>query len=297
MDLIDNYMQKLIDELNEELINSIYQKIPTGKKLRSKLIIKIAGENKNSIKLSSIIELIHMASLLHDDVIDEADKRRGVSSINALFGDKTAIMLGDILYSKAFFELADMDKNIAKIVSEAVTKLSIGELLDVEMSREFNSEEEKYYNMIYKKTASLIEASSASASILANRDIEKYKVYGKNLGIAFQIIDDILDIISDSKTLGKPALNDFREGKTTLPYIYLYHSLNEEDKNRLKSLFKKELDESSLNWIKGKMREHNCIERSIKRAKELGNEALEVIKDEKNGDLEKIIKDMIEREY
>ncbi len=290
-------MQKLINQLDENLINSLYQKIPTGKKLRSKLIIKIAGENENSIKLSSIIELIHMASLLHDDVIDEADRRRGVSSINALFGDKTAIMLGDILYSKAFFELADMDKNIAKFVSEAVTKLSIGELLDVEMSREFNSDEEKYYNMIYKKTASLIEASSASASILANRDIEKYKVYGKNLGLAFQIIDDILDIISDSKTLGKPALNDFREGKTTLPYIYLYHSLNEEDKNRLKSLFKKDLNETSLNWIKNKMREHNCIEKSLKRAKELGNEALEVIKDEKNGDLEKIIKDMIEREY
>ena len=238
-----------------------------------------------------------MASLLHDDVIDDAKTRRGVDSINASFGNKRSIMLGDILYSKAFYELTSFDEKISKIVSNAVTLLSIGELLDVEFTKNFNSDIDKYFDMIYKKTASLIEASSLSAALLCQKNGDKFRVYGRNLGLAFQIIDDVLDIVSDSKTLGKPALNDFREGKTTLPYIYLYNYLDSSDKERLKSMFKKELDSEQSNWIKLKMQESNAVEDSINYAKKLGLEALESIKDEKNLELEKVIKDMIEREF
>ena len=297
MEAVEKLMHKFINSLDNKLIQELYAKVPSGKKLRTKLILKIAGENQESVKLSAIVELIHMASLLHDDVIDDANTRRGVSSINALFGNKRAIMLGDILYSKAFFELTSMDSKVAKVISNAVTMLSIGELLDVEFTQNFNDSQEKYYDMIYKKTASLIEASAIGASLIASKESEKFKIYGKNLGLAFQIIDDVLDIVSDSKTLGKPALNDFVEGKSTLPYIYLYEYLDEDGKKRLKSLFKKELNEDESNWIKIKMNESSAVANSIKKAKELGYEALEAIKGENNGELEKVIKDMIEREF
>ncbi len=294
---VENLMLSFVEEFDNEFIKTLYQRIPSGKKLRTKLILKIADKNDQSIKLASIIELIHMASLLHDDVIDEADTRRNVDSINAIFGNNRAIMLGDILYSKAFYELTSFDEKIAKVISNAVTSLSIGELLDVEFTESFNSDIDKYFDMIYKKTASLIEASAITSAILAGKDTEKFKTYGKNLGLAFQIIDDVLDIISDSKILGKPALNDFKEGKTTLPYIYLYNSLNTDDKLKLKSMFKKNLTKNELDWIKLNMQKTKSIEKSVKLAKKLGLEALDAIKDEKNPELEKVIKDMIEREF
>ncbi len=195
------------------------------------------------LQLSSaaIVEMIHAASLLHDDVIDNATQRRGVKSINAIFGDKSAIMVGDILYSKAFYELVDFDRDIAKSISNAVVLLSIGERKDVYLSEKFNPDIELYKEMIYQKTAVLIESASEVAAILAGKDREIYKRYGRNLGVAFQMIDDILDIISDSKTLGKPALSDFKEGKTTLPYIYLYNELDSKGKEKLSTTGERDL--------------------------------------------------------
>ena len=198
--------------------------------LRSKLILKIAGQTKESIKLCAIIEMIQSASLLHDDVIDEADTRRGKPSINALFDNKTSIMFGDILYSKAFSELTLMDKQIAYTVADAVTKLSIGELMDVELANSFNSSYDLYFEMIYNKTASLIEASAKAAALLVQKDPTSFALYGKNLGLAFQMIDDILDITQDSQTLGKPAMLDFVEGKVTIPYLLLYERIDNKDK-------------------------------------------------------------------
>ncbi|OHE21220.1 MAG: octaprenyl-diphosphate synthase, partial [Sulfurimonas sp. RIFOXYD2_FULL_37_8] len=193
-----------------------------GKRLRAKLILKIADSNEKAPLLAAIVELIHGASLLHDDVIDEATLRRGVASVNATDGSKTAVMLGDILYSKAFTELVSFEKEIARIIASSVTALSKGEMMDVKMADEFNSDEEKYLDMLYLKTATLIEASAEAAAILAGKDSHSHALYGKNLGLSFQIIDDILDITSDEAILGKPAMNDFVEGKCTLPYIYLY---------------------------------------------------------------------------
>ncbi len=134
---------------------------------------------RSQLNYDAIVEMIHAASLLHDDVIDESDTRRGKSSINALFDNKTAIMFGDVLYSKAFTQLSQMDKEIAYTVSNAVTLLSIGEMLDVDLTQSFNTSYDKYLDMIYKKTASLIEASAKAAAILASLDKEKYALYGK----------------------------------------------------------------------------------------------------------------------
>ncbi|RXJ76085.1 octaprenyl-diphosphate synthase [Aliarcobacter skirrowii] len=274
----------------------LLEKLATGKMLRSKLILKIAGVNSETIKLCAVVEMIHAASLLHDDVIDEADTRRGKPSINALYDNKTSIMFGDILYSRAFTELSQMDKKVAYYVSNAVTELSIGEMMDVDLTQSFNNSYDKYLTMIYKKTASLIEASARSAAIIAGLDSEKYALYGKNLGLAFQMIDDILDITSDSKTLGKPAMLDFVEGKVTIPYLYLYERV--EDKEYLKSLYKKSLNEDELNWIKTQMQNTNALNDAIKEAKQTGLLAISSIKDEKNSEeLINIMKAMIERDF
>lgn len=293
---VKDQIKTFVKECNDEKSLVLLDKLATGKMLRSKLVLKIAGVTEQSVKLCAIIEMIHAASLLHDDVIDEADTRRGQPSVNALYDNKTSIMFGDILYSKGFTELTSMPHEIAHTVSSAVTLLSIGEMLDVDLTNSFNTSYEKYNDMIYKKTASLIEASAKSAAILAGLPKENYALYGKNLGLAFQMIDDILDITQDSDTLGKPAMLDFVEGKVTIPYLLLHERL--EDKSKLESLYKKELTHEESSWIKQMMEETNALADSIKLAKDLGNEAIEAVKDEKDSEtLIFIMKAMIEREF
>ena len=297
LEKVELLMTQMIESLHDKQVIELFHKIPKGKRLRAKLILKIAGSSDEAYKLAAIVELIHAASLLHDDVIDDALMRRGEESINAVFGNKTSIMLGDILYSKGFSSLTTLPKDVAYKVSNAVALLSVGELMDVNLSNRFNFDEELYMDMIYKKTASLIEAASASAAILVGKNVKIYELYGKNLGLAFQIIDDVLDITQDSKKLGKPSMHDFKEGKTTLPYIYLYSRVDQKQKQRLKSLFKKDLSEDDRIWIKDKMRETSSLDDSVKYAKKLGFEAMNIIKDENNDSLEKIIKEMIERDF
>ena len=276
---------------------SLFDKLPAGKRLRAKLILKIAGESEDAVKLAAVVELIHAASLLHDDVIDDAQTRRGIDSINAIFGNKTAIMLGDILYSKGFSELTAFPQEISKTVADSVTMLSVGELMDVELSKSLNVNQELYFDMIYKKTAVLIEAAAKSAAILAGKNPDSFALYGKNLGLAFQIIDDVLDITMDAKTLGKPALHDFEEGKTTLPYIYLLEKLEGSEKERLESLYKKSLNEEESMWVQSIMIEHGAIEKCVKLAQKLGYEAINAIESEKDASLEMVIKNMIERDF
>ncbi len=296
LETVKNQIKDFVKECNDEKSLKLLENLATGKMLRSKLILKIAGVNTESIKLCAVVEMIHAASLLHDDVIDEADTRRGKPSVNALYDNKTSIMFGDILYSKAFTQLTLMDKKIAYTVSNAVTLLSIGEMLDVDLTNTFNTSYEKYNDMIYKKTASLIEAAAKAAAILAGLDEEKYALYGKNLGLAFQMVDDILDITSDSNTLGKPAMLDFVEGKVTIPYLLLHDRLA--DKSKLEELYKKELTIEQSSWIKEQMNKTNALEDSIKMAKDIGNEAIKAVKDEENSEtLVFIMKAMIEREF
>jgi octaprenyl-diphosphate synthase len=206
-------------------------------------------------------------------------------------------MLGDILYSKGFYELNNISAEVAKIVSNAVTQLSLGELKDVSLSGSFNLDREVYLEMIYQKTASLIEASAGAAALLAGKPKEIYMTYGRNLGIAFQMIDDLLDITSDAATLGKPALHDFTEGKTTLPYIYLYEALDDVEKSILASLHAKVLNQDEQQWILSRMKEHKIIERSYLEAKILIDEAIEIMNAQGEEALSGIAKEMIERDF
>jgi octaprenyl-diphosphate synthase len=295
LSLVKNQIKEFVKECGDKKSLELLDMLAQGKMLRSKLILKIAGVSDDSLKLCAVVEMIHAASLLHDDVIDESDTRRGKPSINALFDNKTAIMFGDILYSKAFTELSQMDKKIAYTISNAVTLLSIGEMLDVDLTNHFNNSYDKYFDMIYKKTASLIEASAKAAALLCGKDEQSFALYGKNLGLAFQMIDDILDITQDSATLGKPAMLDFVEGKVTIPYLLLHERI--ENKEKLESLYKKPLSEDETAWIKNEMIKNNVLIDSISQAQKLGYEAVEAIKNDENEDLKNIMNQMINREF
>ena len=329
LDQIDLIMKSFIADCGYELASEMFDRLSPGKKLRSKLLLNIAQKDEKSLRLCAIIELIQAASLLHDDVIDESSVRRGKPSINATYGSKNAVMLGDILYSKAYFELSKFESRIAAALSGAVTKLAVGELMDVSLSDDFNDDASKYLQMIYLKTSALIEEVARCGAFLkfgsaenrgeisdisgaknedeipsAAKDHDKissasakFGEYGKNLGLAFQIIDDILDVTQSSEALGKPSLSDFAEGKTTLPYIYLYENLDDAQRQKLKSFFKKQLRESEISWIKTKFSEHGIIERCINEARAYGQKALEAVAEFKNDKLEQIVRDMIDREF
>jgi octaprenyl-diphosphate synthase len=294
---VERKIEQFVAELNDKEVSALYTKLPHGKRLRAKLILKIAGSNLSVVKTAAVVEMIHAASLLHDDVIDDAYTRRNRPSVNALYGNKTAIMLGDILYSKGFFELNNISPEVSKLVSNAVIQLSLGELKDVSLSKTFNLDKNIYLDMIYQKTASLIEASAGAAALLAGKPKDAYMTYGRNLGLAFQMIDDILDITSDSATLGKPALHDFVEGKTTLPYIYLYEVLNVDEKEKLSSLHAKILKDEDQIWILTEMKKHKIIEKSYLEAKTLIDEAISLMDSHGEAALSGIAKEMIEREF
>ena len=263
MQKVYEFMEQKFCEIKE------FSKIPKGKGVRAKLIMFI---NPSAIPLASAVEAIHLASLLHDDVIDESSLRRGKKSINALYGDKMAIMLGDIIFAKALKWLVQYDKLAGIALADTIYMLSMGEMEDVKLSTQMNLDKDKYLSMIYKKTSVLIEMACRESARLAGFDSEKYAKYGKNLGLVFQIIDDILDIVSDEKTLGKPVMNDLYEGKMTLPFIYMYEYLDKKDKEYFKTLFKKRLTKNEENWIKNKIKP--AIKRSYEEAKKLAKDGI-----------------------
>ncbi|WP_457750037.1 polyprenyl synthetase family protein [Sulfurimonas sp.] len=295
MQRVEAQIKRLIDECNYDEVTRLFSILKGGKRLRAKLILKIAPEHKDAPLLAAIVELIHAASLLHDDVIDDAMTRRGEASVNATDGSKTAVMLGDILYSKAFTELVAFDKEVAQTIAASVTALSKGEMMDVKMAQSFNGDEKRYLDMLYLKTATLIEAAAKASALLSGKNAKKHALYGRNLGLSFQIIDDILDITADEKILGKPAMNDYVEGKCTLPYIYLYKALDETDKAKLLDLHAKKPTPEELHWMQTKMKEHKTVEKSFKLAQKLSDEAKAAMSEDE--DLVNILDTMIKRSY
>jgi octaprenyl-diphosphate synthase len=295
MQRVEAEIARLIQEIEYTEVTRLFNMLSGGKRLRAKLILKIAKSHEDAPLLAAIVELIHGASLLHDDVIDEAKTRRGVASVNATEQSKVAVMLGDILYSKAFTELLSFDKEVAQTIAASVTALSKGEMMDVKMAQTFNADAHLYLDMLYLKTATLIEAAAKASALLAGKDAQKYALYGKNLGLSFQIIDDILDITASAEVLGKPALNDYVEGKCTLPYIYLYEALDDEEKEKLVSLHAKELSDEQSAWIKEKMQEHKSIEKAFALASKLSDEAQEIVSDDV--ELVAILSAMMQRSY
>ncbi len=216
-----------------------------GKQIRP-LLVFLSAKLFNNITPStyyaaSLIELMHTATLIHDDVVDNSYERRGMFSVNALWKNKVAVLLGDYFLAKGLILAVDKNEyKLLHIVSEAVREMSEGELLQIEKARKIDITEDLYYTIIYKKTASLISACTLAGAISANANQEdciKLKELGKNIGMAFQIKDDLFDFNIHNKT-GKPAGNDIREQKYTLPIIYTLKQSNSEDKKTLLKLLK-----------------------------------------------------------
>ncbi len=218
-----------------------------GKQMRPMFVFLTSKMLKEDIEQStytaaSLIELLHTATLIHDDVVDEAYERRGFFSINALWKSKISVLVGDFLLSKGL--LLAVEKNeyeLLKIVSVAVKEMSEGELLQIQQSRKLTITEEIYYDIIRKKTAALIAACTASgakASGATDEMVEKMRLFGEHVGMAFQIKDDLLDY-QNNGSIGKPSGNDIKEKKLTLPIIHVLNNATNGEKKRILGIVKR----------------------------------------------------------
>ena len=296
MQTIKDKIEEYLLEIDHQKAKDIISSIQMGKMLRSRLILSIASNSDTSVELCAIVEMIHLASLLHDDVIDISATRRGEASINAQYGNHTAIMLGDILYSLAFSKLTTLEPVIAQRLSRSVMLLSVGEFVDVELSHAINEDKELYLEMTYKKTSSLIEACAYCAGILAGKDATRLGEFGKNLGICFQLIDDMLDIFGEESKLGKPNFGDFKEGKTTLIYIFLLQYCNEIDRQFVINLFQKELTSSDKSTLLSMIDKYNIKEISKDFIKNFEDKAMALLLEDEI-ELQAILQKTITRDY
>ncbi|MCX6258601.1 MAG: polyprenyl synthetase family protein [Bacteroidia bacterium] len=216
-----------------------------GKQMRPMFVIlsaKLIGEVNNSTYVAAaLIELLHTATLIHDDVVDEAYERRGFFSINALWKSKISVLVGDYLLSKGLLLAIDNNENeLLKIVSVAVREMSEGELLQIEKSRKLDISEEQYFDIIRKKTATLIASCTAGGALSAGANeltVSRMRLFGEYTGIAFQIKDDIFDYQSNG-LIGKPTGNDIKEKKITLPLIYALRNASDSDRRHILRIVK-----------------------------------------------------------
>ena len=212
-----------------------------GKQMRPMFVFFAAGLcgtiNESTYRGASLVELLHTASLVHDDVVDNANERRGLFSVNALWKNKVAVLVGDFLLAKGLLlSVNNSEHKLLKIVSHAVEQMIEGELLQIEKARKLDIKEDIYYEIIRKKTASLIAsccASGASSVDASDEIVEKMRLFGEKVGLAFQIKDDLFDFGLDD--VGKPVGNDIKEKKMTLPLIY---ALNETDSSQKRHIIK-----------------------------------------------------------
>ena len=231
---------ELATEVSGHIVNS------GGKRIRPAICILVAKtlgySESDLIRLASSIELLHTATLIHDDVVDESLIRRGKESIQAKWDDAHGVLVGDFVYSKAFQLMASFDNpKIIRALANATNKISEGEVLQLSMREQSNLSEKDYFNIIDRKTAELFKVSAVTAGILcesAEPVLDSLNNFATSLGLAFQIQDDILDYYGQENLTGKKVGKDFEEGKFTLPIILSLKTMNQTNKTRLLSLFK-----------------------------------------------------------
>lgn len=281
---------RIVEERIKDLFKSPVLTIPLigkhildggGKRLRPLILLlssDLAGYHGDArLTLAGIIESIHTASLLHDDVVDGAEIRRGKPPAHSIWGNQVVILVGDFLYSNAL-RLAVLQKRqrIMESLSEATTRMTEGEILQLVKTGDPDITEEEYLDIISAKTAALISAACRIGAILGFLPEDKENAlahFGMNTGIAFQMADDILDYMADEAELGKHLGKDLKEGKITLPLIYLLKTASETEKDEVKSLIKNGFKKSGLKKILKLFRKYNTIELSLKKARNLIAEA------------------------
>ncbi len=279
-----------------------------GKQLRPIFVFlsaKLCGTiDESTYRAASLVELLHTATLVHDDVVDESDKRRGFFSINALWKNKIAVLVGDYLLSKGLLlSLDNNDYGILQVVSTAVKAMSEGELLQLEKSRKLNIDEATYYEIITNKTASLLAACCAAGATSTTTNIgniEKMRLFGEKVGIAFQIKDDLFDY--GSTDVGKPTGNDIKEKKITLPLIYTLNNVNATTKQEIiYTLKNKNTDPKSVQLLIKKVIETGGITYAINAMEQYKNDALAILysfeKNDTRNALEELVTFAVARKY
>ena len=267
-----------ISQIAEYLINA------GGKRIRPALVLLMARafgyQGTQHQMLAAMIEFIHTATLLHDDVVDEADLRRGKSSANALFGNAASVLVGDFLYTRAFqMIVAVNDIRILPVLSDATNLIAEGEVMQLVNVRNPDIDEKRYMEVIYAKTAKLFEVSAVLGALIAHaseKEIEAAAAYGRSLGIAFQLVDDLLDYAGETDVLGKTVGNDLREGKMTLPLIFLMSYCGEDVRKTIRECIENH-DETLLPFILEAVKSSAALDYTAQKAQDAANDAAQAL--------------------
>ena len=272
-----------------------------GKQMRPMFVFltakMLSGTNDQTYRAATLIELLHTATLVHDDVVDDADKRRGFFSINALWKNKVAVLVGDYLLSRGLLlAVKHKDFHLLEITSNAVQEMSEGELLQMEKARKLDITEEIYFNIIRQKTASLIASCCASGAASVSEDqevIEQMRMFGETVGIAFQIRDDLFDYGS-ARDIGKPTGIDIKEKKMTLPLIYALNNSDRSEKRFIINTIKNHnTDDKRVGKVINMVREKGGIEYTVKRMKEYQKKALSMLESYPDNEARKSLVDLV----
>jgi octaprenyl-diphosphate synthase len=271
-----------------------------GKQLRPMFVFlsaKLHGSvNESTYRAAALVELLHTATLVHDDVVDESLERRGFLSINALWKNKIAVLVGDYLLSKGLLLSTEAeDFKHLHILSEAVKQMSEGELLQIEKARKLNLKEDIYFEIIRSKTASLLSSACAVGAWSSSRDENltmKMKLFGEKTGIAFQIKDDLFDYGSDD--VGKPTGNDLKEKKLTLPLIYTLNNVNSSEKRKIIYIVKNEnKNQEKIKYVLQKVVETGGIDYATKKMIQYRDEALAILFEFPESDIRKGLEELV----
>jgi len=294
MDQVWSNYKEALDEVEEQIKKGLDSEVPLinkvayhilssgGKRIRPLLLVISAqlcqSVDKRDIQLAGMVEFIHTATLLHDDVIDNGEVRRGIPAARLLWGNQASILVGDYLYSLAVCQAVKMENfEINYLLSTTCRRMSEGETLQLVHSRDFDLTDATYLQIIEYKTAALFSASCRLGGIVANESEEKKEAlsrYGRNLGIAFQVADDTLDYVADRKRFGKSPGKDIKEGKVTLPLLHLLQNCSSKEKREIKKIVKKDaLLKRDLSYVIGMMEQYGSIDYAHQKAQDYASRA------------------------
>ncbi|GGF85261.1 octaprenyl diphosphate synthase [Alteromonas lipolytica] len=269
----------LINQLGFYIVNS------GGKRLRPLLTVlaarALAIESTQHHTLAAIIEFIHTATLLHDDVVDESTMRRGRETANALFGNQASVLVGDFLYTRSFQMMVELQSmRVMEILSDSTNRIAQGEVQQLMNCNDPDTTEESYFDVIYGKTARLFEAATQLAAVITGQSDETEQAmlaYGRHLGTAFQLADDILDYESDSDAMGKNAGDDLAEGKPTLPLLYAMWHAKDDDASLIREAIEQANGLPHLQRILGVMNETGALAYTRQKAFEEADMAISAL--------------------
>ncbi|HIH89717.1 TPA: polyprenyl synthetase family protein [Desulfurococcaceae archaeon] len=286
-----------------------------GKRLRPALVLLVnkalGGEVEGALPAAAAVELLHNFTLVHDDIMDRDELRRGVPTVHVLYGESMAILAGDLLYAKAYEALLqspqppDLVKEMTEVLTWSAVTVAEGQAMDMEFEKRWDVTEEEYLEMIEKKTGALFGASAALGALTANKREVKdlMKEFGLILGKAFQIKDDVLSLLGDEKVTGKPKYNDLREGKKTILVIYALRNLPRDEAERVKSVLGRETSYEALEEVAELIKRSGALDYAMKLAEEFEKRAYEILETVRFEDeeamraLKELVDFAVKREY